>query len=143
MIIKALLIAAIAVIALLLARGHGVRHLAVRRLLLAVFALAATGSIIVPDAWSRAANLIGVGRGADLLLYLLIVVFLSYVATRFARDRRSAEDMTRIVRRLALDEAPPPRPDGADGNADTSADGGAEVSAGDAPTPPSPRPTAR
>ncbi|MDR3201864.1 MAG: DUF2304 domain-containing protein [Bifidobacteriaceae bacterium] len=108
MIIQALLIGAIVGIAVFLARGQGARHLAVRRLMTVAFALVAIASIIEPDAWSRVANAVGVGRGADLLLYILIVVFISYMATRFARERRVQDQITALARRIALDEAQPP-----------------------------------
>jgi hypothetical protein len=123
MIIKAALIAAVVAVAAFLARGQGARHLAVRRLLLVAFALVAVASILEPDAWSRVAVAVGVGRGADLILYLLVVVFLSYTATRFARDRRLAQQITDLARQLALAEAPPPR-GGGDGGEDADGAGG-------------------
>jgi hypothetical protein len=109
MVIRIILILAVVVVAAVVLRGQGARHLAVRRLLLALFALVAIASILVPDAWSAIARVVGVGRGADLLLYALIVVFFSYVSTRFAKDRRTQNQLTALGRRVALLEAPPPR----------------------------------
>jgi hypothetical protein len=109
MIIKIVLICGIIAAAGLLARGVGPRHLAWRRLALAGFVLVASASIVQPNAWSAIARRLGVGRGADLLLYALIVAFLSYVASRFARDRRYQADLARLARQIALAQAPPHR----------------------------------
>jgi hypothetical protein len=110
MLIKAVLIAAVLGVGAVLIRGHGARRQALRRLGLAVFAVLAVISILQPDSLTWLARQINVGRGADLLLYALIVVFFSYVATRYLRDARTVDQLTAIARRLALDQAPPPRP---------------------------------
>ena len=56
-----------------------------------------------PDApgWS------GIGRGADLVLYGLVVAFFSFVVTTYQRFRDMETDYTRLARRIALDEAAP------------------------------------
>jgi hypothetical protein len=107
--IKVVLILAVAVVSLFMLRGHGARRQALRRLGLLAFAAVAVVSIIFPDLLTAVAQKINVGRGADLLLYVLIVVFFSYVASRYVRDRRADQRVTALARRLALSEAPPPR----------------------------------
>jgi hypothetical protein len=109
MVIKSLLIAAVVLLALVLARGHGARRLAVRRLGLAAFAGLAVVSILKPDLATWVAQRIDVGRGTDLLLYLMIVIFFSYVSTRYVREQRTLRQLTALSRRVALIEAPPPR----------------------------------
>ena len=92
--------------ALLLLRGYaGARHQAIRRLLLLAFVLLAGASLLVPQLWTTAAELLGVGRGTDLLLYLTIVTFLGFVATSYLRFRDLQRQITAMARRLALDEA--------------------------------------
>ncbi|MDR0594254.1 MAG: DUF2304 domain-containing protein [Bifidobacteriaceae bacterium] len=132
MTIKIVLIAAVVLVALAMLRGHGERHQALRRLGLAAFAALAVASIIQPDWLTWLALRLGVGRGADLLLYALIVVFFSYVATRHMRDRRVDRQLTALARRLALLEAPPPRPAWVEPSAGPggTASGGAAASAG-------------
>lgn len=104
--IKVLLITALAVIAgLLLRSSQGVRHQAIRRLLLLLFGVASIGSVLVPDVWNSVAHVVGVGRGTDLLLYGLIVSFLGYTVTSYMRFRALEVQITRLARRLALDEA--------------------------------------
>ncbi|MDR1188283.1 MAG: DUF2304 domain-containing protein [Bifidobacteriaceae bacterium] len=109
MTIKIVLIAAVLLVALLMLRGQGARRQALRRLGLLAFAGLAVVSILQPDMLTWLAQKINVGRGADLLLYLLIVVFFSYVSTRHVRDQRVLGQLTALARRVALIEAPPPR----------------------------------
>ncbi|MDR1635370.1 MAG: DUF2304 domain-containing protein [Bifidobacteriaceae bacterium] len=109
MVIKIVLIAAVVLAALVLARGGGQRRQALRRLGLAAFAAVAVASIIQPDMLTGLARRLGVGRGADLLLYALIVVFFSYISTRHLRDQRTLRQLTALARRVALIEAPPHR----------------------------------
>jgi small membrane protein len=55
-----------------------------------------------PDLTVRAARLVGIGRGADLVLYLAVGVMLVGFFLVFLRLRRIEEDLTKIVRALAL-----------------------------------------
>lgn len=105
MLIKALLLVAIAVVVVLSLRAPaGARHLAVRRVAVIGFAALAVLSVLFPDAWNAAAEVVGVGRGTDLLLYGLIVVFLGYMVTTYRRFRELETQITLLARRLALDE---------------------------------------
>lgn len=109
--IKVILVVAMAVIAVSLLRtSQGARHQAIRRLLLLAFAVVTVGSVLFPDVWNRIANLVGVGRGSDLLLYGLIVAFLGYLLTSYMRFRAMEGQLTLLARRLALDEARVPAP---------------------------------
>ena len=89
---------------LLAARPVNARHLAVRRLLLLAFVVFGTAAIVVPSITTKIASVVGVGRGADLLLYLLFVAFLALVATMGRRNRELERQITVLTRRLALDE---------------------------------------
>ena len=62
-------------------------------------------SILVPDVWNRIAGLVGVGRGTDMVLYALVVAFLSFTVTTYLRFREFELRYTRLARRQALDEA--------------------------------------
>src|SRR5690625_5958839 len=55
---------------------RGAKQLAVRRLLIIAFAVFAVLTVLFPGMQSRVANLVGVGRGADLLLYATVLVLL-------------------------------------------------------------------
>ncbi|NMM34640.1 MAG: DUF2304 domain-containing protein, partial [Phycicoccus sp.] len=63
-----------------------------------------------PTVWTRIAKLVGVGRGTDMVLYALVVAFLSFTLTTYVRFRDFEARYTKIARRLALDEANPPQP---------------------------------
>jgi hypothetical protein len=115
--IKIILIAAVLLLGAGMLRGQGKRRQALRRIGLVVFAVVAVTSILQPDYLTWVAQRINVGRGADLLLYALIVVFFSYIATRYRRDTRTQEMITAISRRVALNQAPPPRPPDTPGQA--------------------------
>lgn len=85
----------------LLWRGYG-----------ALVVLAGVVSVLFPDLLTRLARTVGVGRGADLLLYVLVVTFLLTTVVLFRRigtlERRYAE----LARSVALATATPPdRPD--------------------------------
>ena len=53
----------------------------------------------------RLANVLGVGRGADLLLYALVIAFLSYISTSHRRMNRMSRQITLLTRELTLAEA--------------------------------------
>ena len=107
--IKVVLMVAIGGIALFLLRGHaGARHTAIRRLLLVAFVGGVGVSVLFPQLWTMAAEVLGVGRGTDLLLYATIVAFLGFVATSYLRFRDMQRQITTLTRRIALDEAHTP-----------------------------------
>lgn len=108
--IQLLLIVVVVLIAARLLRGRGARTQAVRRLGLLLFAAFAVWSILFPSVWNQIAKLVGVGRGTDMVLYALVVAFLSFTLTTYIRFRDFEARYTKLARRLALDEAGPPRP---------------------------------
>lgn len=131
--IQVLLIAVVVAVAARLFRSRGARSQALRRLGLLLLAGFAVVSILFPDLWNRIARLAGVGRGTDMVLYALVVAFLSYTVTSYLRFREIETRYTRLARRLALDEAERDFPPGAGA-------GGASAG-GDSPTAPDgPRP---
>lgn len=108
-IVQLVLVIAVVLVSLALMRGgSNTRHLAIRRLLLVVFAFAAALSIFIPDLLTRVAQFLGIGRGTDLVLYALIFCFFVFMSTTYQRFRQSEFALTRLARRLAIDEAPRP-----------------------------------
>lgn len=108
LIIQILLVVGVVAIAVWLMAKRGAKQLAVRRLLILAFAVFAVIAIMVPALMSRLANLVGVGRGADLLLYATVVVLLGVIALQEARAKNEEKRTTHLARRLALDEAEDP-----------------------------------
>ncbi|MCU6480079.1 DUF2304 domain-containing protein [Arthrobacter sp. A2-55] len=101
-----LVLAVILVSVALMRGGSNARHLAIRRIMLVLFACVAAFSIFFPAALTHLARLLGIGRGTDLVLYALIVSFLVFMATTYQRFRHMENDLTMLARRIALDEAP-------------------------------------
>jgi len=108
--IQLVLIGVVILTAVRLLRGRGARTQAVRRLGLMLFAALAVWSILFPSVWNRIAKLVGVGRGTDMVLYALVVAFLSFTLTTYLRFRDFEARYTKLARRLALDESGPPKP---------------------------------
>src|SRR5665811_1832752 len=108
--IQLVLIVVVILVAARLLRGRGARTQAVRRLGLLVFAAFAVWSILFPSVWNQIAKVVGVGRGTDMVLYALVVAFLSFTLTTYVRFREFESRYTKLARRLALDEAGPPQP---------------------------------
>ena len=60
--------------------------------------------ILFPNKTNVIANKLGVGRGADLLFYVCILLFLFFVLKLFSRIRRLEKKLTEIIRKDAIDE---------------------------------------
>lgn len=100
---------ALLVVALLLAItvASTIRGRATRREGLAwVVVWLATGVAIAwPNVTKKIANLLGIGRGADLVLYCAVVVMLVGFLMVFVRFQRVQRELTLIVRHLAIRDA--------------------------------------
>lgn len=107
-IIQLLLVLGIVVIVAWLFIKRGAKQLAVRRLLVIAFAVFAVFTVMFPGTLSRVANLVGVGRGADLLLYMTVLVLLGFLALQEARTKAAEKRTTYLARRMAIEEAEPP-----------------------------------
>lgn len=104
--IQIVLIAAIIVLAVFMMRRTGAdSHLAIRRILMALFVIAAVFSVLFPQWLSWLAQLVGVGRGTDLVLYGLIVMFLAFIYTQYRRNIILQRQLTLLARKIALIEA--------------------------------------
>ena len=106
MIVRVLLLAAIAVaVAWVIRSRHSGRRQAIVRLGVLGLAVVWTVAVLQPDLVTRVANAIGVGRGTDLLLYLLVVAF-TFATVGLSRKVRDLEDtIAELTRGLALVEA--------------------------------------
>lgn len=106
MIIKILLIAALAAAAVILVRGRRTAlSLLVRRALMLAAIVAGVVAVILPDTVTDVAQFVGVGRGTDLVLYLLVVVFLFTTIGLYLRLSEMHDRYVELARQLALHEA--------------------------------------
>jgi small membrane protein len=61
--------------------------------------------LLQPDLSTTVARAIGIGRGADLVLYLLSFVFLWGHYQHYVRYKRVEDHLTTLVRELAIEQA--------------------------------------
>jgi hypothetical protein len=81
------------------------RHLAIRRLLVLLALLGGVVVVVWPGLLSALAELVGIGRGADLLFYLAIVAGLLYVVNEYKRSVQLQRANTQLAREITLTEA--------------------------------------
>ncbi|GEL16473.1 DUF2304 domain-containing protein [Pseudonocardia asaccharolytica] len=106
MLIQILLLIVISGLLVVFVRSrHGVRMQAGKRIGLVLFALVNFYAILRPDDLTAVANWFGVGRGTDLLLYALVVVFLLAMLNTYLRFQGVERQLTELARTLAVREA--------------------------------------
>jgi hypothetical protein len=103
MIIKILLIAGAIAFGILFYRRPGAgSHLAVRRVVGLLVVVAGVLAVLFPLAVTAVANAVGVGRGTDLVLYVLVMVFLFTSVSLYQRVSTLDEQITELTRHVAL-----------------------------------------
>jgi hypothetical protein len=106
MIIKLLLIAALAGAAFFLLRGRvSALSLLMRRSVTLLAIALGIGAVLFPSAVTEVANLVGVGRGTDLVVYVLAVSFIFVSMALYMRLAALQDRHVELTRRLALLEA--------------------------------------
>ena len=68
-------------------------------------------AVLRPDDLTIVANYVGVSRGTDLLLYLLVVAFMFTTLSSYIRFRELELRYARLARAVALQNAIAPEPD--------------------------------
>ena len=58
--------------------------------------------VILPDTTSLVANIVGVGRGVDLVIYISILILFYLIFRVLVRLDKIDKDVTKIVRKIAL-----------------------------------------
>jgi hypothetical protein len=102
LLLQILAVLSIVVAAFFMLRGGGARHQAIRRIFMMMFVIAAASSVFFPQIWTYAARLVGIGRGADLLLYFMVLTFLGFVSSTYRRFRQLETNLTDLAREVAL-----------------------------------------
>ena len=102
--IRALLLLGLASIAwTLLHPTRSANHLALRRLTTMLVIAFAMFAVLFPTTLNRIAFHLGVERGVNLLLYVLVLAFFAQMATAYRRDMDTEKRMTLLARTVALD----------------------------------------
>lgn len=73
-----------------------------KKLLGLFFVLFAIMSVLFPNLTDDVARPLGIGRGADLLLYLLVIAFLFTVLNVYINNRKSNEQITKLARKISI-----------------------------------------
>lgn len=103
MIVKLFLIGSLLAVAVWLVRARpGSGRLAITRLATIVFGLSWIAAVLAPEAVTWVANRVGVGRGADLVLYLLVVAFTFATVGQYQRLRTLDDRLAELARAHAL-----------------------------------------
>jgi hypothetical protein len=129
LVIKVILIVAFAAFAIfLMLPGRGARHVAIRRLVMVLVLALTVLAVVFPNTLNAVAHAVGIGRGADLLLYGLIVVFIGNTLLQQRRSHHLERQITLLARRQAIVEARLPGAQ-ADADADAPAEASAAIAA--------------
>ncbi|HZN46012.1 MAG TPA: DUF2304 domain-containing protein [Ramlibacter sp.] len=103
--IKLLLLAAVLLTLVWFVRSeHTLRLRASKKLAFFAFVLLFIYAVLRPDDLSKVANWVGVGRGADLLLYLLAVGVVFIALNFYLKVRQLERAMTDLAREVAVRE---------------------------------------
>jgi hypothetical protein len=78
---------------------------AVTKILASLFVLVAIFTIIFPNTTNTIAGWFGVGRGADLLLYLLTLAFIFAMFNSYTQEKRLQKRIVLLTRKVAILEA--------------------------------------
>jgi small membrane protein len=106
-VIKVILVLAFAAFAVfLMLPGRGVRHAAIRRLVMVGLLAVTVIAVVFPSVVTEVAHFVGLGRGTDLLLYGLIVVFIGNSLLVQRRYRNTERQITELARQIAILQAP-------------------------------------
>jgi hypothetical protein len=61
--------------------------------------------VLYPDITMKLANLVGIGRGADLIFYLAILFFCFCFLLSYGKIKELEKNMTELIRNDAIDNA--------------------------------------
>ena len=106
MIIQVVLVSLVVLLIVFFLKGRNTQKLkAGHKLLFVAFAVFAIIAIIWPELTTDLAHLVGVGRGADLLLYALVLAFVYFVIAIYLKFKSYEQRITTLVRHIAITEA--------------------------------------
>lgn len=103
MIIQFILIASVVFILFftLFGRQTSSKH-AWKKIILVLLAMLMIFAIALPELMTNLAHLLGVGRGADLLLYFVTIAFIWSVLNGYIHQKQERDVVYRLARKVAL-----------------------------------------
>lgn len=69
-----------------------------------IFWIGGTAIVLYPEASSYVARILGVGRGADVIVYFSLILIFYFVFYITVRLRTIEQQISKIVRKISLDE---------------------------------------
>lgn len=100
-----LVLAALGALFYFVRSGQTVGVRASKRLAFAAFVLVNIYAVLRPSDVTWVARQVGVGRGTDLIVYLLVVAFVFGMLNSYLRDREISQHLTNLARQIAIRDA--------------------------------------
>lgn len=100
-----IIIVALAIIVFVLGGRQTYVARAWKKIALCFLAIAMIVAVLFPDTTNQLAHFVGVGRGADLLLYVLVLAFVVSALNNYLYHQREKDTVYRIARKVALMDA--------------------------------------
>ncbi len=100
--IQVLLILVAVGLVLWLARQKGTAVSAMKKTGLVLLALLMVVTVLFPELTTLVAHALGIGRGADLLLYVVTASFVVYAVTQYLKSQSQRLVMYTLARRIAI-----------------------------------------
>ena len=105
-IVQVLMVAAAVVMFFLGIRSRGAQSVdAWKKLFFGLLMLVVVLAILSPSGVGRVAQLVGVGRGTDLVLYVVSLAFGFFVVNQYLRAQEARNQLHKLARRIAIVEA--------------------------------------
>ncbi len=76
-----------------------------KKILGVLFTVVAVFAVLFPESLNVVAHKLGVGRGADLLLYLLTLAFIASQISNYSKTKEEKLEFTRLARKLTIIDA--------------------------------------
>lgn len=100
-----LVLAALGALVYFVRRAHNVRIRASKRIAFFAFIMVNIYAVLRPEDTTWVAQQIGIGRGTDLVVYLLVVAFVFGMLNTYLRQREISNHLTDLARTVALRDA--------------------------------------
>lgn len=96
---------AIVIVVVTLGRRRTHSGKAWKKIGLVFLAIAMIVAVLFPEITNTLAHLVGVGRGADLLLYVTVIAFILFVLNNYLYQQDQKNSVHKLARKIALSEA--------------------------------------
>ena len=102
-VIIVLFVVAVAAVTLSNRKSHSGK--AWKKIALVLLAVVMIITALLPDILTGIANALGIGRGADLLLYATVLAFILYVLNGYLHQQDQRDALYRLARKVSIIEA--------------------------------------